>query len=132
MVGWLLYVGQVISVVNFPLAQRLGLQESPENADPLVRPVELWAARWDLVWLWTLPAAGILMLMNHAFWPYAAMIGGGAYVDAGGREGAKILGLREHGVRTGSDGEHRLAMAVFAYLIAIGLLSIGIGLLEVT
>lgn len=131
LVGWLLYVGQLISALNFSLAQRLGLQESPDSADLLLSHVEVWAARWDLVWLWTLPMAGILMLINHWLWPYAALIGGGAFVDAGGREAAKILGLRGHGVHTGSQSEHRLAMGVFAYLIAIGALSIVIGMLGV-
>ena len=129
--GWLLYVGQLISVADFRLAQRLGLQESSDHADPLLSHLELWTARWDLLWLWTLPAAGVLMLINHWMWPYAAMIGGGAFIDAGGREAAKVSGLRGHGVRTGSHRERRLAMAVFAYLVAIGVLSIGIGLREV-
>jgi len=131
LVGWLLYVGQFISVANFSLAQRLGLQESSDHADPLLSHLELWAARWDLLWLWTLPVAGILMLINHGLWPYAAMIGGGAFVDAGGREAVKLLGLRGQGVRTGSQSEHRLAMGVFVFLVAIGCLSIGVGLLEV-
>lgn len=121
---WLLYIGQLISTANFALAQRLGLQERPDNADSLVGGLELWAARWDLLWLWTLPAAGILMLIDHAWWPYAALIGGGAYIDTGGREGAKVLGLRQQGVRTGTPSEHRLAMGVFALLIAIGALAI--------
>ena len=130
LVGWLLYVGQLISVLNFGLAQRLGLQESPDSAEPVITPVELWAARWDLVWLWTLPAAGILMLMNHAFWPYAAMIGGGVFVDAGGREAAKVLGLKGNGVRVGSRRNSLVAMAAYIYLVAAGCLSIGIGLFE--
>ncbi len=131
LVGWLLYAGQLVSVLNFGLAQRLGLQESPDSVDPVLSNVELWAARWDLVWLWTLPMAGILMLMNHWLWPYAALIGGAAFVDTGGREAAKILGLRGQGVRTGSRREHRLAIGVYAYLILIGALSIVVGLLEV-
>lgn len=131
LLGWILYVGQLISVANFGLAQRLGLQESPDDADPLSSEVELWAARWDLLWLWTLPAAGVLMLMNHWLWPYAALIGGGAFVDAGGREAAKVLGLRGAGVRTGSQGERRLAMAVYTYFIVAGLFAVVVGLREV-
>jgi hypothetical protein len=50
------------------------------------------------------------MLIGHPWWPYAAMIGGGAAVDTGGREAAKVLGLRRCGVRTGAAGEHWLAM----------------------
>ena len=128
---WIMYAGQLISVVNFGLAQRLGLQESPDNTDPLSSGLEMWTARWDLVWLWTLPTAGILMLMDHAWWPYAAMIGGGAYVDTGGREAAKVLGLKQQGVRTGSPGENRLYMIVVTSLVVIGLLAIVTGFLEV-
>ena len=128
---WIMYAGQLISVVNFGLAQRLGLQENPNNTDPLSSGLEMWAARWDLVWFWTLPTAGILMLMDHAWWPYAAMIGGGAYVDTGGREAAKVLGLKEQGVRTGSPAENRLNTVVFTSFVVIGLLAIVTGLLQV-
>ena len=125
---WLLYIGQIISVVNFGLAQKLGLQESPDNADPVFSHLELWAARWDLWWLWTLPTAGILMLINHPWWPYAAMIGGATYVDTGGRETAKVLGLRQQGVRTGSPREHRLVISTFALFLGIGGLAIVTGM----
>ena len=127
----LLYVGQLVSVANLRLAQRLGLQESPEHTDPISRRLELWTARWDLWVLWILPAAGILMLTDYWLWPYAAMIGGGVFVDAGGREAVKILALREQGVRTGSRREFFVAIAVYGYLIVTGCLSIGIGLFEV-
>ena len=131
LVALLLYVGQAISVANFSLAQRLALQESPDHTDPLLSHLELWTARWDLWILWTLPAAGILMLIDHWLWPYAAMIGGGAFVDAGGREAAKVLGLKEKSVRVGSQREFLAATAAYIYMIATGCLSIGIGLFEI-
>lgn len=130
-VALLLYAGQAISVANFSLAQRCGLQESPDHTDPISSHLELWTARWDLWVMWILPAAGILMFIDHWFWPYAAMIGGGAFVDAGGREAAKVLGLRGQGVRTGSQREHRVMVGAYIYLIATGVFSIGIGLLDV-
>ena len=131
LVALLLYVGQVISVANFGLAQRLELQESPEHTDPIFNYLELWTARWDLWVLWTLPAAGILMLFDHWLWPYAAIIGGGAFVDAGGHEAVKIFGLKEQGVQIGSQREFLIATAAYIYLIATGCLSIGIGLCEI-
>jgi len=36
----LIYAGQIISVINFRLAQRLGLQGKPENIDPLASHIE--------------------------------------------------------------------------------------------
>lgn len=128
---WLGYIGQLISVVNLRLAQRLGLQEKPDGVDPLYVTLELWTARWDLWWVWTLPAAGILMLMDHAWWPYAAMIGGGAYVDTGGREAAKVLGLRQQSVRTGTPAEQRTGMILFGSFLVIGGLAIVTGLAAV-
>ena len=121
---WLLYIGQVISVLDFRRAQRLGLQESSEHSDLLHRGLELWAARWDLWWLWTLPAAGVLMLFDHAWWPYVALVGGGAFVDAGGREGVKIMGLMQQGVRTGGPSDHRKALTVYLLMQAAGGLAI--------
>ena len=129
---WILYLGQLVSVVDFGLAQRLGLQEKPENVDPLFGRLELQAARWDLLWLWILPAAGVLMLLDHAWWPYVALVGGGATVDTGGREAVKVIGLRAGGVRTGTPGEDRLKGTVFKYFVVVGLLAIGAAIQELS
>ncbi len=126
--GWLLYVGQLISVVNFPLAQRHGLQEPPEQTDPLYSRLELYAARWDVLCLWILPLTGVLILLEHPWWPYAALIGGAIFVDAGGRETAKVLGLRKEGVRSGSSRQFWLAMAVYGYFMVTGMLAVATGL----
>jgi hypothetical protein len=79
--GTLLYAGQLISVVSFPLAQRLGLQENPDAADPLSSRLELMTARWDIVLLWSPPIAGLLLLLDHAWWPTAYLIAGGVYIE---------------------------------------------------
>lgn len=130
LIAGLLYLGQLISVVDMSLARRLGLQESTDHTDPIFRHLELRTARWDLWVLWILPVAGILLQIDHWSWPYAAMIGGGAFVDTGGREAAKVRGLKGKGVRVGSRREFLIAMAAYVFLIAAGLLSIGIGLSE--
>jgi hypothetical protein len=130
LIAGLLYLGQLISVVNVSLARRLGLQESPDHTDPIFSHLELWTARWDLWVLWILPAAGVLLLIDHWLWPYATMIGGGAFVDPGGREAAKVLGLKGKGVRVGSRREFLTAMAAYVFFIATGILAIGIGLFE--
>ncbi len=128
---WLVYIGQVVSVVNPQMAQRLRLQERDSQSDPLFRGLEHWTAGWDLLTLWVLPSAGILLLTDHPFWPYAAMIGGAIYLDAGGREAAKIFGERDEGVRTGTVGEQRLMMATYAVFAIIGAVAIVSGLMAV-
>jgi hypothetical protein len=118
------FATQAVSAVDFARAQRLGFQEMPDNVDPLYGRLEHNTARWDLLTLWTLPLAGLLILLGLAWWPYLGLIGGGVYLDAGGREAAKVLALRAEGVRTGTALDQRLAIAVFGYMILAGLVMI--------
>jgi hypothetical protein len=120
-VGTLLYAGQFISVVDFPLAQRLGLQENPEAADPLASWLELMTARWDIVLLWIPPVAGLLLLLDHAWWPPAYLIAGGVYMDTGGREWAKIQGLATQGVPIGSAKETLVMKVTYGFFIVTGI-----------
>jgi hypothetical protein len=115
------FVGQIVSVINFKLAQRLGLQEKDDATDPVFRHLELNTARWDLFVLWTLPLAAILMLIDHAWWPHAALLAGGVSVDTAGREAAKILGLRSVGARIGTAPEARLIFGYLALMMIVGL-----------
>ena len=127
---WAIYAGQLVSVTDLTRAQRWGLQEQPGNVDPLFTRLEVWTARWDLATLWTLPVAGVLMVADHSWWPYVAMIGGAVFVDTGGREAAKVLALRESGVRWGSASERRLIGITYAAFAIIGLLAVATGLIE--
>ena len=126
--GLVCFVGQLISVINFDLAQKLGLQEKNDATEPIYRQLELNTAKWDLVVLWTLPAAGVLMLVDHTWWPYLALVAGGVCVDTGGRETVKVLGLGKHGVKTGSDNETRLFFAFQGALCLIGVWCVAIAL----
>ena len=130
-IGGLLYVGQAISVANLSLAQRLGLQERPDHADRLFTVLEIRTAAWDLLSLWTLPLAGVFMLMDHSWWPYMAIVGGAFWLDTAGREGSKWLGLRQLGVRLGSGGGRLTYWGGVALIFAIGALALGVGLAEV-
>ena len=130
--GWLLiifpgilYVGQLISSVNFTLAQKLGLQEDPDEADLLLQRAEKYTAYWDLVTLVWLPLSGVLMVINNSSWPLFAFFGGAIYLDTAGREAAKILSFKHEGIRIGSPKQHRLffstylIMAVLAIVVVV-------------
>jgi hypothetical protein len=111
-IGW---IGQLISGISYPLAQRLGLQEKDEGTDPIYRRAEKNAARWDSFVLWTLLVAGILMLMNNSWWPLLSLIAGGIYLDGAGREFAKYISLRKGGIKVGTPKD--LNIAVFFFLL---------------
>jgi hypothetical protein len=125
--GWLLvvfpgllYVGQIISSISFPFAQKLGLQESPDQADSLLQRAERYTAFWDLLTLCWLPLSGILMIVDHSAWPLFAVIGGAIYLDAAGREAAKILSFKHEGIRVGEPGQHRIFFSIYLIMAALG------------
>ena len=129
-IGWILlilggalYLAQIISSVNFKLAQNLGIQENPDNADPLLQRSERYTAYWDLIVLGWLPLAGILMITDYKFWPIASLVGGAIYLDTSGREAVKIISFRHEGIKIGTEKQQKIfftsyiVMAVMAILI---------------
>ena len=121
LVGSLGLVGQLISAIDFRLAQKLGLQEKDDETDHLYRQLELNTARVDVLVLWTLVVAGALMVIDHSWWPWMALIAGGVHLDAGLREIAKGRGLTTEGIRVGSPTEVRLGIGFLTLLAAVGL-----------
>jgi len=121
--GALLLV-QLISSLNFSLAQKLGLQEKSGSAAPLLLRSERYTAYWDLVTLVWLPVAGILMVINDPWWPVIALIGAAIYIDAAGREAAKNLSFRHEGIETGTKQEQILFFITYIIMIIIGIIII--------
>ncbi len=97
------------------------MQEKRDTTDPLYWRLERNTAIWDLLVNWTLPVAGVLMLLDHSWWPFVALVAGGVYADQGGREIAKVVGLRSEGVRVGTEGGVRFALAFLSLWAALGL-----------
>lgn len=119
--GGLGWVGQLISGINYPMAQRLGLQESNEGTDPLFRCDAVNTARWDALVLWSLAAAGVLMLMNHPWWPILSLVAGAIYLDGAGRESVKYMSLHKSGVRIGTAKQVKIAKGFLASMFLVGL-----------
>ena len=120
-IGLVGFCGQFLSTVNWPLAQSLGVQEADAAADPLFQRLERNTAVWDLFTWWTLPAAGALMVLDHAWWPFLAILAGGVYADTSGRELAKLRGLETEGVRTGTTKDRTTRLVFFVVTGAVGL-----------
>ena len=127
LLGWILiifpgilFLAQVISSINFSLAQKLGLQENPNESDPLLQRAEQYVAYWDLVTLVWLPISGVLMVLNHSYWPIVALFGGAIYIDTAGREAAKILSFKHEGLRLGSAKQQRLFFSTYIIMAVLG------------
>jgi len=124
--GWILvifggglYLAQVISSTNFPLAQRLGIQEKPDTSDALLQRSERYTAYWDLLTLLWFPVAGVLMISDQYWWPVMSLIGGAIYLDTAGREAAKNLSFRHEGIKVGTDKEQRVFFASYIVMAII-------------
>ncbi len=127
--GWIIFIfpgllllGQVVSSINFQLAQRLGLQENPDQTDPLLQRAERYTAYWDLLSLVWMPLAGILMIINQPLWPIMALIGGAIYIDAAGREAAKNLSFKHAGIKVGPPKQHRIFLASYVVMAILGII----------
>ena len=119
--GGLLYSAQIISSINFQLAQRWGIQEKPESTDLIVQRSERYTVYWDLLTLGWLPLAGVLMIINHEWWPIVSLIGGAIYLDTSGREAVKNISFRHEGIRTGTEKQKKVFFASYIIMVAIAI-----------
>jgi len=122
--GGALYLAQVISSVNFQLAQRLGIQEKSEFTDQILQRSERYTAYWDLLTLGWLPLAGVLMIINHEWWPIMSLIGGAIYLDTSGREAAKNISFRHEGIKVGTEKQKKLFFSSYIIMAVIAVIVI--------
>ncbi len=79
------YFGQVISSFWPEAATKLGLTEAESAVDPTFYADMRGEAFWDTAILWTLPVAGVLLILNSPLWAYFGLVGGGMYLYFAGR-----------------------------------------------
>jgi len=134
-IGWvliifpgILYVGQVVSTINFRLAQKLGLQEDPNEADYLLQRAERYTAYWDMVTLIWMPVAGVLMVIDSLYWQVFALFGGAIYLDAAGREAVKILSFKHEGIKIGKPKQQKLFFSTYIIMAVLAVIVIAYSL----
>lgn len=131
--GW---IGQLISAINPRLAERLGLTEVKTDVDSTFYADVRGEAYWDTLVLWTLPVAGILLIMNNPAWVYFGLIGGGMYLYFTGRGILVRRKMQNQGIRIGSAetlkviytflsiwGIAAIATIVYAILVSLNIYS---------
>ena len=119
--GILCWLGQVINASSPALAARLGLTEPESDVDPTYFVDGRGEAIWDAMILWTLPVAGILLILNSPWWIYFGLVGGGMYLYFAGRMLVVRLAMQRHSIRIGKPETVKLFNAV---LILWGLLAV--------
>ena len=122
--GLLAWGGQTISWFAPRTAEKLSLVEKEETVEPVYWADIRGEALWDFLTLWTLVAAGVLLLLDHETWPYFGLIGGSVYVYFAGRGIFTRLEMRRRGFRIGQPGNVRLGLIMLAVWGVIGLITI--------
>lgn len=124
--------GQTISWFAPETAARLGLTESSDSVDRGFYADGRGEAFSDMFTLWTMVAAGVLLVMDHAWWPYFGLIGGGMFVYFGGRGIASRRMIQQAGLSVGTPKTVSQAYLFLAVWGAIGLITIvaAIGVLQ--
>jgi len=118
LLGWL---GQVITAFSPKVAVKLGLTEPESDVDPTFYIDVRSEAIWDTIILWTLPAAGILLLLNNTLWAYFGLVGGGMYLYLAGRGILVRLAMHRRGIRIGKPGTLKM---YYMFLTLWGLIAV--------
>jgi len=99
----LAWMGQLIYAISPALAVSLGLGEAESDVDTAFYIDARGEAIWDSLIIWTLPVAGILLMLQHPYWPYFALVGGGSYLYFAGRNLTTRYMMQRHGIRIGTS-----------------------------
>jgi hypothetical protein len=99
--GLIAWGGQVLSALIPKYAQRIGLMEPEADVDTAFYADVRGEAKWDSITLWTLPFAGLLIILSKPLWIYFGIIGGTMFLYFAGRAIFTRLELKRKGVRIG-------------------------------
>ena len=127
-ISGLAYIGQFISVFWPTAAARFGFTEAESDVDATFYADGLGEAYWDIATLWTLPVAGVLMLLDSNLWPILGLVGGGMYFYFTGRGIAVRLVMRHRMIRIGSRQSVRIGMFFLAVWSLVALATIAVSI----
>jgi len=96
------YFGQAITAFWPGTATKLGLTEPEADVDPTFYADVRGEAFWDTAILWTLPVAGVLLVLNSPVWVYLGLVGGGMYLYFAGRGIVVRRVMQRRGIRIGT------------------------------
>ena len=96
------YFGQAISAFSPGTATKLGLTEPEADVDPTFYADVRGEAFWDTAILWTLPVAGVLLVLNSPVWAIFGLVGGGMYLYFAGRGIVVRREMQRRGVPIGT------------------------------
>ena len=116
--------GQAVSWLAPDSAVKLTLMEAEENVEPTYWADIRGEVLWDSLSLWTMLAAGILLMLDQPAWAYFGLVGGGMYVYFAGRGIVTRRSLTLRGFRIGAPANVRIGYTFLAIWGVMGLITI--------
>ena len=86
--------GQTLSWLAPASAVRFGLMEAEADVEPAFWADVRGEVKWDAATLWVAVVAGVLLMIDHRWWAYFGLAGGGMYLYFAGRGILARLELR--------------------------------------
>lgn len=124
LLGLACWGGQAVSLIAPAKAADLTITEAEVNVEPAYWADIRGEALWDVLTLWTLPVAGVLLMLDHAWWPYLGLVGGGMYVYFAGRGILTRLEMQRRGLRIGTPQNVKTAYLFLTVWGVAGLVTI--------
>lgn len=116
--------GQTLSWLAPGVAERFGLTEREADVEPVFHSDVRGEAVWDFFTLWTLLAAGLLLVLDNSSWAYFGLLGGGIYIYFGGRGVVVRRVMEQRGYRIGSDSNVRIGYAFLVIWAVAGVVTV--------
>jgi len=95
------WIGQIIIAFSPKIAVKIRIIENESDVNQTFFSEKRGEAIWDAISLWTLPFAGILLILNNTLWVYFSLIGGSIYLFFVGRGISSQLTMQRHGNHIG-------------------------------
>jgi hypothetical protein len=125
--GLVAWLGQILSFFMPSVAVKLGVLEPEADVDPTLRIMEARVEGLvDILLTWTLPAAALLMILEHPFWPYLGLVGGGVFLYFSGLIVLTRVFLKKAGKEVGSRASEGAAYLFGSLWIVSALVMIGL------
>jgi hypothetical protein len=126
------WIGQIITAFSPKVAAEIRIAEPESDVDPTFFVDMRSAAIWDALSLWTLPIAGILLIINNNLWTYFGLIGGGMYLYFVGRTIISYLILHRYKINIGRAKKLKVKLMILALWGFVAIVTIIIAVMDLT
>ena len=119
--GSLAWLGQMTAWLAPRTAVRLSLMEAEADVEPTYWADIRGEAIWDTLILWTLPLAGLLLVLDEPGWAIFGLVGGGAFLYFAGRGIVTRRTMQAEGLRVGAPQNVRMG---YVFLLVWGVVAL--------